>query len=62
MMALMIRGPPEAPRTARRRPSAVITTMGDIEDCGFFPGRMKLGDEGSRPYTLACSGVEKSSI
>lgn len=58
----MMRGPPLAPSAARRRPSAAVTIMGDMELCGFLKGRMKLDLLGGRPYVLAWSSVEKSSI
>ncbi len=49
MRAEIIRGPPLAPMTALRRPSEVTTIMGDMDDCGFLRGRMKLGLDGGRP-------------
>ena len=49
----MMRGPPLAPSAARRRPSDVVTIIGDIELCGFLNGRMKLARLGGRPYVLA---------
>ena len=58
----MMRGPPLAPRAARRRPSVVVTIMGDMELCGFLKGLMKFALLGGRPYVLVWSGVEKSSI
>ena len=27
-----------------------VIMSGDMEDCGFLPGRMKLLGEGGRPY------------
>ena len=45
----MMRGPPLAPRAARRRPSVVVTIMGDMELCGFLKGLMKFALLGGRP-------------
>ena len=58
----MMRGPPLAPSTARRLPAESVTMMGDMEDCGRLPGRMKLAGEGGRPYLqcgLPCSQRDK---
>jgi hypothetical protein len=32
--------------------------MGDMEDCGRLPGRIKLAGEGGRPYLQRGSGME----
>lgn len=60
--AVTMRGPPLAPRAPTRRPCESCRTTGDMLLRGFLPGLMKLGALGSRPYTLAWSGVLKSSI
>ena len=60
--AEMMRGPPLAPTTASRRPSGVVSIMGDMLDRGRLPGRMKLAALGCSLYVLAMSGREKSSI
>ncbi len=36
--------------------------VGQVEESGLFPGRMKLAGEGLNPYSLVILGEEKSSI
>ena len=60
--AVMILGPPLAPRAPTKRPWLSCSRVGDIELRGFLPGLMKLGALGASPYTFSCSGVLKSSI
>jgi len=48
----MMRGPPLAPRTARRLPSDAVIIMGDMELCGFLKGLMKFVRLGGRPYVF----------
>ena len=55
--AEMMRGPPLAPMTARRAPRESVTMVGDMLDCGFLPGRMKLLGEGGSPYLRASTGT-----
>ena len=48
-VAVMMRGPPEAPSTASTAPLAASSTMvGDMEESGRFPGMMKFAREGAR--------------
>ena len=60
--AVVISGPPEAPATSLTRPFSSVKMTGEIEDCGLFPGLMKLLLEGSMPSGLSSPGVEKSAI
>lgn len=60
--AVTILGPPLAPKAPTRRPWGSCSRVGDMLLRGFLPGRMKLGALGAKPYTLAWSGVLKSSI
>ena len=58
----MIFDPPEAPATILTFPFLSVIILGDIDDSGRFPGRMKLAGEGGYPKKLFLPGVEKSSI
>ena len=63
MVAVMMWAPPSAPVTKYRVPFARCSTIiGDMEDRGLFPARMKLAGEGARSKPLGVLGMEKSSI
>ncbi|EZF98240.1 hypothetical protein H113_01934 [Trichophyton rubrum MR1459] len=54
--------PPAAPLTKYREPSGRVMMVGQMEESGRLPGRMKFDGEGLYPKELLCPGTEKSSI
>ncbi len=59
----MMRLPPAEPTTKYRVLFDRNSTMvGDIDERGRFPGRMKLEGEGMKPKKLEELGIEKSFI
>ena len=54
--------PPAPPMIKAGEPSGAKKIEGLIEDCGLFPGAMKLEGDAGIPKELTVPGVEKSSI
>ena len=54
--------PPEAPTTKVTLPDASTTMVGQLEERGLFPGKIKLFGDGGKPKKLMSPGTEKSSI
>ena len=54
--------PPAAPIVISTFPFLSSTIAGTAEDCGLFPGLMKLTGDGGSPNSFVTFGALKSSI
>lgn len=59
--AVIILGPPDAPRIILTSPLSSVTIMGVDADSGVFPGLMKFAGAAGKPYKLP-PGMAKSFI
>ena len=57
-----MRVPPEAPKMRTASPFSSMTTVGDMEERGRFPGLAKLALEGSTSYKLAMFSYAKAPV